>query len=69
MSRCNVANTTFRQTLQKVAWFAQQKASRICVNVDPANTAARRFYTRHGAEPLHEYWLVWNDLSIVLGER
>src|SRR5467141_1079358 len=26
------------------AWFTEQKASRICVDVDPANTTARRFY-------------------------
>ena len=35
------------------AWFAQQKASRICVDVDPANTIARRLYTRHGADQLN----------------
>ncbi len=51
------------------AWFGEQKASRICVDVDPANTTARRFYTRHGAENLNEHWLVWNDISAVLGER
>ena len=51
------------------AWFAEQKASRICVDVDPANTAARRFYTRHGAEDLNPHWLVWNDIKVVLGER
>src|SRR5437870_4357210 len=31
------------------AWFVEQKASRICVDVTPTNTRARRFYTRHGA--------------------
>src|SRR5467141_1677150 len=36
------------------AWFAKQKASRICVDVDPANTTARRFYMRHGADNLNE---------------
>jgi len=51
------------------AWFTEQKASRICVDVDPANTTARRFYTRHGAEKLNDYWLVWNDISVVLGEQ
>jgi GNAT superfamily N-acetyltransferase len=51
------------------AWFAEQKASRICVDVDPANTTARRFYTRHGAEKLNDCWLVWNDISVVLGEQ
>ena len=51
------------------AWFSEQKASRICVNVDPANTGARRFYTRHGAQKLNDHWLVWNDIRVVLGER
>jgi ribosomal protein S18 acetylase RimI-like enzyme len=47
-------------------WFAAQQASRICVNVEPTNTAARRFYTRHGAEGLNEFWLVWKDIAGVL---
>lgn len=51
------------------AWFIEQNASRICVNVDPANTAARRFYMRHAAQKLNENWLVWNDIGVVLGER
>jgi GNAT superfamily N-acetyltransferase len=51
------------------AWFAEQKASRICVNCGEANTIARRFYTRHGAEHLEKHWLVWNDINVVLGER
>ena len=50
-------------------WFAAQKASRICVDVDPANTVARRFYRQHGAENLNEHWLVWSDINVVLGER
>jgi ribosomal protein S18 acetylase RimI-like enzyme len=50
------------------AWFVTQKASRICVDVDPANAAARRFYQRHGADNLNEHWLVWNSINIVLGE-
>lgn len=47
-------------------WFVEQRALKVCVNVDPANTPARRFYTRHGAESLNEHWLVWNDISGVL---
>ena len=50
------------------AWFAEQKASRVCVDVDPANTIARRFYKRHGADNLNEHWLVWNDIRVVLGQ-
>jgi GNAT superfamily N-acetyltransferase len=51
------------------AWFVEQKASRICVDVDPANITARRFYLRHGAEKLNEHWLVWNDIKLVLGQQ
>jgi len=51
------------------AWFAEQKASRICVDVDPANTTARRFYLLHGAENLNEHWLVWNDIKVVLDQQ
>lgn len=47
-------------------WFVARKAAVVCVNVDPSNTRARRFYTRHGAVGLHEqqpYWLVWHDIG------
>ena len=47
-------------------WFGEQNASRVCVDVDPANTVARRFYERHGAEALNKYWLVWNNINVVI---
>ncbi|HYG65689.1 MAG TPA: GNAT family N-acetyltransferase [Thermoanaerobaculia bacterium] len=50
-------------------WFAQQDAPRVCVNVDPANTTARRFYMRHGAESLNEHWLVWSGIKVVLASE
>lgn len=50
-------------------WFAAQKASRICVNVEPTNTPARRFYIRYGAHILNAHWMVWNDFNVVLGEQ
>jgi GNAT superfamily N-acetyltransferase len=50
-------------------WFVKQKALRICVNVDPASTVARRFYTKHGAEKLNEQWLVWNDINTALSNQ
>ena len=50
------------------AWFAELSASRVCVDVDPANTTARRFYMRHGAEKLNQHWLVWQDIKVVLDE-
>ncbi|HET7228804.1 MAG TPA: GNAT family N-acetyltransferase [Longimicrobium sp.] len=45
-------------------WFIAQDARRVCVNVEPENARARRFYHRHGAETLHPYWLVWPDISV-----
>jgi GNAT superfamily N-acetyltransferase len=44
-------------------WFLANKATRICVNVAPANDAARAFFTRHGAEPLDPHWLVFPDIA------
>jgi GNAT superfamily N-acetyltransferase len=43
-------------------WFVEQAATRICVNVDPENVAARKFYSKHGAQPLKEHWMVWEDV-------
>lgn len=54
------------ELLRRLAgWFAQQKATRVCVDVDPQNAAARSFYTRHGAVFLNGHWLVWNDISLL----
>jgi GNAT superfamily N-acetyltransferase len=60
--RSGVASELLRRL---AAWFAEQNALRICVDVDPANATARRFYSRHGAETLNEHWLVCNDIKIV----
>jgi ribosomal protein S18 acetylase RimI-like enzyme len=49
-------------------WFVAQNVSRICVDVEPENTAARRFYMRHGAEDLNPSWLVWSDIRVVLAQ-
>ena len=43
------------------AWFTQHGVTRICVNVDPNNTRARRVYARNVAVPLNEFWMVWED--------
>jgi ribosomal protein S18 acetylase RimI-like enzyme len=51
---------------QLAAWFVAQNASRICVDVEPENTGARRFYLRHGAQDLNPSWLIWNDIRVVL---
>jgi GNAT superfamily N-acetyltransferase len=51
------------------AWFVQQRAARVCVDVDPKNVAARTFYMRHGAVTLNNHWLVWNDISQLVRPR
>ena len=43
------------------AWFVEQDAYRVCVNVEPKNTAARHLYSRCGAQPLDDYWMIWED--------
>jgi ribosomal protein S18 acetylase RimI-like enzyme len=64
--RSGVASELLRSL---AAWFAEQKAPRICVDVDTANMIARRFYMRYAAVTLNEHWLVWDDIKVVLGQR
>jgi GNAT superfamily N-acetyltransferase len=42
-------------------WFVEQNALRVCVNVDLGNIAARKLYTRYGAQPLNAHWMIWED--------
>jgi ribosomal protein S18 acetylase RimI-like enzyme len=51
------------------AWFIENKALHICVNVEPENSTAQQFYKRHGAGELNEHWLVWKNISIVMKEK
>lgn len=44
------------------AWFVEQKALRVCVNVAPDNPVALRFYARHGAVSLNKHWMAWEDV-------
>ena len=53
--------------LERLAkWFVEKKALKVCVDVQPANTAARRFYARHGAEDLNPHWMIWKDIRKAL---
>jgi GNAT superfamily N-acetyltransferase len=47
------------------SWFADQNLRRICVNVDPNNDQARKFYAKHGAVPLNEHWMIWEDAGLM----
>ncbi len=64
--RSGVASELLRHL---AAWFVKQQASRVCIDVQPGNIAARRFYAKHGAEKLNEHWLVWDDIKNVLATR
>jgi GNAT superfamily N-acetyltransferase len=44
------------------AWFVEQQAFRVCVNVAPDNAPAVAFYRKHGAQPLNEFFMVWQDV-------
>ena len=44
-------------------WFIENNAIKVCV--DPDNSA-RKFYIKHGAVPLNQHWMIWNDISIIL---
>jgi len=50
------------------AWFVEQKALKVCVDVQPTNTVARSFYRRHGAENLTPHWMVWKDIQAILAD-
>jgi GNAT superfamily N-acetyltransferase len=48
------------------AWFLQHRVLRVCVDVTPENTVARRFYAKHGARPLHPHWMAWDDIHQIV---
>ena len=47
-------------------WFVQTNATKVCVDVDPANHSARRLYESHGARELNSHWLVWDDIGTIV---
>jgi ribosomal protein S18 acetylase RimI-like enzyme len=48
--------------LRLTKWFVKHEALYICVDVEPTNEIARRFYARYGAEDLKPHWMVWKDI-------
>lgn len=58
------------ELLQHLAqWFMENDARRVCVDVQPRNATARAFYARHGAEPLNDHWMVFQDIASALHPR
>ena len=44
------------------AWFVEHNVQRVCVNVAATNSNARRLYSRYGAKPFKQAWMVWDDV-------
>ena len=43
-------------------WFKVHRSTKVIVDAPPENPY-RAFYLKHGAIPLDEYWLYWEDIS------
>lgn len=58
------------ELLRRVAkWLVERGAPRVCVDVEPGNARARRFYARNGATELRPHWMVWEDIATLAGEE
>lgn len=64
--RGKVVSAGLLRTLAK--WFITQNALMVCIDVDPENTIAQKFYRTHGAEILNKHWLYWKDISVVINK-
>jgi len=64
--RTGVASALLRLVAR---WFVEQRASRVCVNVNVDSPPALPFYLRHGATPLNRYWLIWSDIGTLVDRR
>jgi ribosomal protein S18 acetylase RimI-like enzyme len=49
-----------------VGWFVEERARRVCVDVEPSNIVARKFYAGHGAVEFKPSWMIWHDIAQVL---
>jgi ribosomal protein S18 acetylase RimI-like enzyme len=66
LRRSGVASELLRRLAM---WFDAAGTSRICVDVEPTNQAARGFYFDRGAEVLNSHWLVWQNLPEAMRSR
>ena len=49
-------------------WFVAQRASKICVDVEPGNSIARAFYRSVGARDFRPHWMLWDDVAEALAK-
>jgi len=47
------------------AWFREECAASVCVNVDDDSPSARPFYLELGATDLRPHWMVWMNIASV----
>ncbi len=47
------------------AWLQQQQARSLCVGIEPTNPY-QQFYLKWGGRHLNAYWIVWDDLNLLL---
>jgi GNAT superfamily N-acetyltransferase len=59
--------TAARLMMTIAAWFAQQNAPRVCVNVAAENEPARALYAKYGGKPLNDHWMIWEDIRTISG--
>ena len=43
-------------------WFVSHGLKKVCGN-SPAEMSTRAFYTKQGAEPMNDHWMVWEDIG------
>jgi hypothetical protein len=48
------------------AWFIEQQALRVCIDVQPKNLVARGLYAKFGARPLNPHWMIWDDVRVAV---
>jgi GNAT superfamily N-acetyltransferase len=60
--RSGVARNLFGRL---AAWFGEQQALRVCVNVDEDSPGARPFYLGMSATDLCPHWMEWRDITSV----
>jgi GNAT superfamily N-acetyltransferase len=50
-------------------WFIANNARYVCVDVEPSNLVARRFYAQNGAEDLKPHWMVWRNIGAIIAAQ
>jgi ribosomal protein S18 acetylase RimI-like enzyme len=55
-----------QMVVRLAAWFIEQQALRVCIDVQPKNLVARGLYAKFGARPLNPHWMIWDDVRVAV---